>query len=103
MDYGYSWADNDGAGYSMAKAHGLKSPQPIMWSTPKSGNCMCMFQSGSEYYIWNPIDDEIWEIVTSMNHYNGDGQVGIRIAEAYGGTSDIDLPLILGWKMIGLR
>jgi hypothetical protein len=38
-----------------------------MWSTPKPGNCMCMFQSGSKYYIWNPIDGEIWEIVTLMN------------------------------------
>ena len=26
-----------------------------------------MFQSGDKYYIWNPIEGEIWEIVTSMN------------------------------------
>jgi hypothetical protein len=25
-----------------------------------------MFQSGSKYYLWNLIADEIWEIVTSM-------------------------------------
>ena len=25
-----------------------------------------MFQSGSKYYLWNQIADEIWEIVTSM-------------------------------------
>ena len=66
MDYDYSWRDNDGAGYWMAKAHGLKSPQPIMWSNPESGNCMCMFQSDSKYYLWNPIEGGIWEIVTSM-------------------------------------
>ena len=26
-----------------------------------------MFQSGDKYYIWNPIEGEIWGIVTSMN------------------------------------
>ena len=38
-----------------------------MCSTPQSGTCMCMFQSGSKYYIWNPIEGAIWEIVTSMD------------------------------------
>ena len=35
----------------MVKAHGLKSPQPIMGS----------------YYVSNPIEGAIWEIVTSMD------------------------------------
>ena len=26
-----------------------------------------MFQSGSKYYIWNLIEGDIWEIVTSMD------------------------------------
>ena len=26
-----------------------------------------MFQSGSKYYLWNLIEGEIWEIVTSMD------------------------------------
>ena len=51
----------------MAKNHGLKSPQPIMCSTRESGDCMYMFQSGSKYYLWNPIEGDIWEIVTSMD------------------------------------
>ena len=51
----------------MVRAHGLKSPQPIMGSTPDSGNCVSMFQSGSKYYLWNPIEGNIWEIVTSMD------------------------------------
>jgi hypothetical protein len=25
-----------------------------------------MFQSGSKYYLWNLMTDNIWEIVTSM-------------------------------------
>ena len=34
-----------------------------MCSTPQSGNCMCMFQSGSKYYIWNPIEGGVWEFM----------------------------------------
>ena len=51
----------------MAKTHGLESPQPIMRSTRQSGDCYYMFQSGSKYYLWNQIADEIWEIITSMD------------------------------------
>jgi hypothetical protein len=28
---------------------------------------MTMFESGSKYYLWNPIEGGIWEIVTSMD------------------------------------
>ena len=38
-----------------------------MCSTLESGNCMSMFQSGSKYYLWNPIEGTICEIVTSMD------------------------------------
>ena len=52
----------------MVKSHGLEPPQPIMCSDPRSesGASEFMFQSGSKYYLWNLIADEIWEIVTSM-------------------------------------
>src|SRR5256884_4961237 len=50
-----------------SKKHGLKSAQPIMCSAPDSDNCLHMFQSGSKYYIWNPIEGNIWEIMTSMD------------------------------------
>ena len=52
----------------MAKTYGLKSPQPIMSSTPD--HHMFIFQSGSKYYIWNPIEDIVSEIMTSMNLMN---------------------------------
>jgi hypothetical protein len=26
-----------------------------------------MFQSGNKYYIWNPIEGNIWEIMTPMD------------------------------------
>jgi hypothetical protein len=53
----------------VVKTHGLKPPQPIMCSDPKSesGNSEYMFQSGSKYYLWNPIEGTICEIVTSMD------------------------------------
>ena len=51
----------------MAKDHGLESPQPIICSSRESANSMYMFQSGSKYYLWNPIEGDIWEIVTSMD------------------------------------
>ena len=53
----------------MVKAHGLEPPQPIMCSDPKSesGASEFMFQSGSKYYLWNPIEGTIGEIVTSMD------------------------------------
>jgi hypothetical protein len=47
--------------------HGLEPPQPIMCSSPESGDCQYMFQSGSKYYLWNPIEGAIWEIVTSLD------------------------------------
>ena len=61
------WADKESDVHKMAKCYGLKSPQPIMCNTPESGDCMTMFQSGSKYYLWNPIQGGIWEIMTSMD------------------------------------
>jgi hypothetical protein len=67
MEYDYIWANNDSDVQKMAKDYSLKPPQPIMYNTRKSGNCMTMFQSGSKYYLWNPIEGDIWGIVTSMD------------------------------------
>jgi hypothetical protein len=51
----------------MVKHYGLKSPQRIMCNTPESGSYLIMFQPGSKYYFWNPIEGGIYEIVTSMD------------------------------------
>jgi hypothetical protein len=67
MEYDYIWADKESDVHKMAKAYGLKSPQPIMCTTPESGGCMTMFQSGSKHYLWSPLGGGIWEIMTSMN------------------------------------
>ena len=49
----------------MAETYGLKSPQPIMSSTPDYH--MFIFQSGSKYYVWNAMAGTVWEIVTSAD------------------------------------
>jgi hypothetical protein len=49
----------------MAKTYGLKSPQPIMCSSPD--HHMFIFQSGNKYYVWNAMADTVWEIMTSMD------------------------------------
>ena len=56
-------------GNKVVKAHGLEPPQPIMCSDPESesGDSEYIFQSGSKYYIWNPIEGTIGEIVTSLD------------------------------------
>jgi hypothetical protein len=67
MNYDYTWGNNDSDIQVMVKGYGLKPAQPIMCSTPESGNCMSIFQSGSKHYLWNPIEGDICEIVTAMN------------------------------------
>ena len=59
MEYDYIWANNDGDVQRMAKHYGLKSPQPIVCNTLETGNCMTMFQPGSKYHLWNPIEGGI--------------------------------------------
>jgi len=44
MDYDFYWADDDSDGQRIARKHGLKSPLPIMCSSPESDNCMYVFQ-----------------------------------------------------------
>ena len=67
MDYDYYWINKDSTGQRMVRKHGLKSAQPIMCSARDSKNWVYMFQSDSKYYIWNPIEGGIWEIVTSID------------------------------------
>jgi hypothetical protein len=89
MGYDYLWADEDSTGQRIARKHGLKSAQPIMCSAPDSDNCMIMFQSGSKYYLWNPIEGGIWEIITSMDLVDIVTEIGklglksLKIAKVY--------------------
>jgi hypothetical protein len=54
-------------GNAVVQKHGLEPPQPIMCSSPESGDCQYMFQSGSKYYLRNPIEGGIGEIVASVD------------------------------------
>jgi hypothetical protein len=47
---------------------------------------MYMFQCGSIYYLWNLIEDDIWEIVTSMALVD----IVTAIGKKGQSTSDID-------------
>ena len=38
-----------------------------MCSSSESGDCQYMFQSSSKYYLWNPIEGAIWEIVMLLD------------------------------------
>jgi len=81
-------------GDAVVKKHGLKPPQPIMCSSPESGDCLYMFQSDSKYYIWNPIEGEICEIITSMNLVDIVAEIAIlglkslKVAKVYQVSSD---------------
>jgi hypothetical protein len=67
MGYDYFWTDKDSNGQRIARKHSLKPVQPIMCSAPDSDYCLHMSQSGSKYYIWNPIEGGIWEMMTSKD------------------------------------
>jgi hypothetical protein len=64
MGYESFWVNKDSDGQRVVRKHGLRFAQPIMCTSPDSGDCLYIFQSGSRYYIWNPIECGIWEIVT---------------------------------------
>jgi hypothetical protein len=63
-----------------------------MRSAPESDNCLHMFQSGSKYHIWNPIEDVVWEIMTPMDRVEivrKVAKLGLKIAGGCGGTSGV--------------
>ena len=43
----------------MAERYGLRSPRAIMRAD--DGSCLLIFQSDNKFYIWNPIEDQVWE------------------------------------------
>jgi hypothetical protein len=88
----------------MARKHGLKSPQPIMCTNRDSGSYIYMFRSGSKYYLWNLIEDNIWEVLTSMDLVN----IVTELAKPKLGSLKVaELPQLSasfrGWKMIVLH
>ena len=43
----------------MTERYGLRSPRAIM--REDDGSCLLIFQSDNKFYIWNPIEDQVWE------------------------------------------
>jgi hypothetical protein len=67
LDVGYVWGNRNSPGQGMARTYGLNTPQPIMCSAADTGEGCIMFQSGSKFYIWNQMDDGVWEITISRD------------------------------------
>lgn len=70
----------------MARERGLESPKPIMCSAPETGEGLYMFQSGSNFYIWDQMGDDVEEITRSQDlneileimHKKGFKEFGLR-------------------------
>jgi hypothetical protein len=67
LDIGFVWGNIDSPGQQMARQYGLNAPQPIMCSAADTGEGCVMFQSGYKFYIWNQMDDGVWEIRISQD------------------------------------
>ncbi|OGM48244.1 hypothetical protein ABOM_002188 [Aspergillus bombycis] len=57
------WKDHRSQGQDMGRRFGLSGPQVIMTAERDTGNAQCMFQSGERCYIWNVLNDTVWEII----------------------------------------
>jgi hypothetical protein len=62
MDTDYYWENAEGPGTVMAADYNLSSPKPLIASTARSGNNLSIFQSGSSCYMWNMMEDSVWQI-----------------------------------------
>ncbi|GAB1196615.1 hypothetical protein APSETT444_005888 [Aspergillus pseudonomiae] len=56
------WKDPESEGQDMARRFGLSQPQVIMTAERDTGIPQCIFQSGGRFYIWNMLDDTVWQI-----------------------------------------
>lgn len=87
MRIDYYWSNN-GPGQMAAATYILKDPVPLMSTVVKSGTPMFLFASGGKLYIWNIIEDVVWEIQTPGSPQNiadrigNDGIVSLKIEEA---------------------
>lgn len=63
----FLWESENGNGHRLAQKYGLNSPQPIMCTTPETGEGLYMFESNNRFYIWNQMDGDIWEITKSQD------------------------------------
>ncbi|KAB8263659.1 hypothetical protein BDV32DRAFT_146474 [Aspergillus pseudonomiae] len=56
------WKGPESEGQVMAMRLGLSQPEVIMTTERVTGNSLCMFQSSERFYMWNQVDDTVWQI-----------------------------------------
>jgi hypothetical protein len=89
MRYDPFWSHYNGVGQNTARNHGLAWAEPIMCNDPDNGECEYLFRSGSKYYLWNPIEGSVCEIVTStglvdiVKELGGPNRASLKLAEVH--------------------
>lgn len=63
IDYDFNWSTSESDGQVIANELGLPSPQPILGTERPSGELLYLFQSDTKYYLWNQIEQGVYEIV----------------------------------------
>ncbi|KAK8106456.1 uncharacterized protein PG998_003075 [Apiospora kogelbergensis] len=56
-----------GEGTLAAKGVGLDSPQPLMIKSREAGGDGYVFMSGGKVYLWNMLQDDVWEYVKPVD------------------------------------
>ncbi|KMU83971.1 hypothetical protein CIHG_01755 [Coccidioides immitis H538.4] len=69
MDNDRYWKQPSGEGLPMAKEYGLNVSKikGIICSSQMSGESMYMFEYEGKYYLWNQIEQSVWQIVSPTN------------------------------------
>ncbi|KAE8137431.1 hypothetical protein BDV38DRAFT_282977 [Aspergillus pseudotamarii] len=57
------WKHHRSQGQKMVRRFGLSKPRVLMTSKRETGIPQYMIQSGERYYIWNEMDDTVWQII----------------------------------------
>ncbi|KAE8327873.1 hypothetical protein BDV39DRAFT_174967 [Aspergillus sergii] len=56
------WEGPESEGQKMGRRFGLSDPRVVMTSKRETGVPEAMFQSGNQCYIWDQMDDRVWQI-----------------------------------------
>ncbi|KAI9932537.1 hypothetical protein MW887_008779 [Aspergillus wentii] len=67
------WSAN-GDGQAMVQEYGLGKAVPIMCRT--GGDVLILIEAGSKLYLWNPIDQCLWEITQKGSREKIVGMIG---------------------------
>ncbi|GAB1196614.1 hypothetical protein APSETT444_005887 [Aspergillus pseudonomiae] len=62
INFDLIWKGPESDGQKMARRFGLSNPQVIMTSKRETGIPEAMFKSDNQYYIWDQMDNTVWQI-----------------------------------------